>query len=424
MSYQLLTGASGLLGSYLLRDNLLNGQDMAVLVRPTPRQSANERVEAMLAQWEKQLRCKMPRPHVLSGDLHHPNLDLNEADLRWIRRNCESIIHNAASLSFIGPNRRGEPWRTNVDGTRYILDLCQECGISNVHYISTAYVCGQRSGRILETELDVGQDLGNDYERSKVQAEKEVMQADLKNPATIYRPSIIVGDSHTGYTSTFHGFFAFVRLAHTLASQILRGTTQAQLLLKAFHMKAQDCKNLVPVDWVSAVITHILGRREHHGRTYHLTAHQPTPMADLSRAIHDAVQRYSPFALVAAGANDASWFEETYRQQAEIYRSYWRDDPQFDNTHTQKAAPHLPCPTVDYQRLMCMARFAIQTRFGKGRNRLPLLNWVLGNTVRRFIQPQINAQLHLASRAQTPKSMASCDREGASHETITPPRAL
>jgi hypothetical protein len=52
-------------------------------------------------------------------------------------------------------------------------------------------------------------------------------------------------------------------------------------------------------------------------------------------------------------------------QQAEIYRSYWRDDPQFDRTHTNAAAGHLPCPPVDHDMLLRMARFAIGTNFGR-----------------------------------------------------------
>ena len=59
---------------------------------------------------------------------------------------------------------------------------------------------------MLETELDVGQTPGNDYEHSKIEAERLVRAADWLDPPTIYRPSIIVGDSRTGYTATFHGF--------------------------------------------------------------------------------------------------------------------------------------------------------------------------------------------------------------------------
>jgi thioester reductase-like protein len=366
MTYSLLTGASGLLGSYLLRDCLLAGHHMAVLVRPTETQSARERIDGALARWEEQTGRVLPRPMVFEGDLCGPDLNLAESDLRWIANHCHTVIHSAASLTFFGWDRRSEPWLTNVEGTRRVLDLCGRCGVRNFHYVSTAYVCGLRKGPILETELDLGQRTGNDYERSKLEAERLVRGAALPRPPTIYRPSIIIGDSQTGCTSAFHGFYAMVKLAHTLASQVSLRSATAKMVLRAIKLKGHDRKDCVPVDWVSAVITHLLGRPEHHGKTYHLTATEPTPVSLWSRVIQDAVERYSPLADPSdAPRRDAKWFRETFVSQSQIYRSYWKDDPLFNRTHTDAAAAQLPCPTVDYDMLLRMARFAICTDFGR-----------------------------------------------------------
>ena len=366
MTYTLQTGASGLLGSYLLRDCLLAGRHIAVLVRPTRTESARQRVDASLTRWEEQTGQILPRPVVLEGDLCRPDLGLTASDITWISRHCRAVIHNAASLTFFGQGYQKEPWLTNVEGARRLLDLCGRCGIRQLHHVSTAYVCGLREGRILETELAVGQETGNDYERSKLEAEKLVRSAHLAEPPTIYRPSIIIGDSQTGYTSTFHGFYAMVRLAHTLAGRVVPGSIAAGQVLEAFHLDGHERKDLVPVDWVSAAIVHLVGRPEHHGRTYHLTAPEPTPVAVWGRAIQDAVERYSPLADPFDPANcDAKWFEETFRRQVEIYRAYWRDDPQFDRTNTVVATAHLPCPTVNYELLTRMAAVAIQTNFGR-----------------------------------------------------------
>ncbi|MGE5293767.1 MAG: SDR family oxidoreductase [Solirubrobacterales bacterium] len=366
MTYCLLTGATGLLGGYLLRDCLRAGYRMAVLVRPSGNESARERIDASLTRWENSIGRILPRPAILEGDLCQPDLGLTASDRRWLRGHCRAALHNAAKLTFYGEDRRKEPWLSNVEGTRHILELCRQCDIRQFHHVSTAYVCGLREGRILETELDVGQKMGNDYERSKVQAEQLVRAADLGYPPTIYRPSIIVGDSQTGYTSTFHGFYAMVRLAHTMAGQVTLGSITARLLIEAFGVNEHDRKNYVPVDWVSTVITHLLGQPAHHGRTYHLTAAEPTPVAVWSQAIQEAVERYSTLADPSDPTiRDARWFMKVFEEQAQVYRAYWRDDPQFDRTNTIAAAPHLPCPTVDYDMLVTMARFAIRSRFGK-----------------------------------------------------------
>ena len=109
-----------------------------------------------------------------------------------------------------------------------MLELCRDLGIRQFHHVSTAYVCGLRSDRCREAELDVGQIFGNDYERSKLEAETMVRQAAYLDRPTIFRPAIIVGDSESGYTSTFHGFYALLKLAHTLARWIARGSTSAK----------------------------------------------------------------------------------------------------------------------------------------------------------------------------------------------------
>jgi thioester reductase-like protein len=372
---------------------------MAVLVRPAGTEAATQRIDALLARWENETGHALPRPVVFEGDLCRTDLGLSTSDQQWLRRHCRAVVHSAAKLTFYGTDRRREPWLSNVEGTQQVLELCRRCGIRQFHYVSTAYVCGLREGRILETELDVGQEMGNDYERSKVQAEQLVRSADLGYPPTIYRPSILIGDSQTGYTSTFHGFYAMVHLVHTLASQVVRGSITPTLLLETLGLEGHERKNYVPVDWVSTIITHLLSRPSHHGRTYHLTAGESTPLAVSSQVIQDAVEKYSPLADPADLTNrDAAWFVEMFRGQAEIYRAYWRDDPQFDRTHTVAAAAHLPCPSVDYKMLMHMARFAIQTNFGRRCPRCKPPN----RDIRRHMQRLLSARDLPAAEGRQP----------------------
>lgn len=61
-------------------------------------------------------------------------------------------------------------------------------------YFSTAYVSGNRTGLIRETELQMGQQFKNHYEETKYKA--EVLVQELKDvPYTIIRPGITVGNS-------------------------------------------------------------------------------------------------------------------------------------------------------------------------------------------------------------------------------------
>ena len=362
----LLTGATGLLGSYLVRDLLLDGQPLAVIVRRSRKQDPVARVEGVLRHWESTTGQILPRPVVLEGDLTLPKCGLNSDACQWVERHCGSLLNNAASLSFRGTDRTAEPWLTNVGGTEHVLELARATGLRHLHHVSTAYVSGLRTGTGLETDLDVGQTFGNDYERSKVEAEQMVRSASHLETATVYRPSIIVGDSTTGYTSTYHGLYAGLRLGHTLLTRVRIGSTSGPALLHLLGVDPTDHKNFVPVDWVSRVISATVRNSAARGHTLHLSHPQPLSMLTVGTLIQEAVERYSQ----AAAADDPdlcdeNWFADNLRTQLDVYQSYFRNDPTFDTTNTQTFAGHLPCPTLDMPSLLRMAKVAIETDFGR-----------------------------------------------------------
>ena len=70
MSYHLLTGATGLLGNYLLRDLLLAGVPVAVIARSDRRQTARQRIEAAMCRWEVDLGRPLTRPVIIFGRGH------------------------------------------------------------------------------------------------------------------------------------------------------------------------------------------------------------------------------------------------------------------------------------------------------------------------------------------------------------------
>ena len=361
-----VTGGTGLLGSYLVRDLLLAGRNLALIVRRDRKRSASTRVEALIRHWEETLGMSLPRPVVIEGDLSMPLCGISEEDRHWMHWNCSDLLNNAASLSFRGSDRTADPWLTNVTGTENILALAKATGIEHFHHVSTAYVCGLRSGTVLEDELDVGQAFGNDYETSKADAEKMVRSADHLASATVYRPSIIVGDSQTGYTSTYHGFFAGLRLGHTLLTRVVKGSTSGSALLSLLGVNLADHKNFVPVDWVSEVITHAVQSPAARGRTLHLTHPDPLSMLIVGKVIQDAVETFSVGATPDdPDLCDEQWFADNLRTQLDVYQSYFRNDPRFDRRNTEAVSGHIACPALDTATMMRMSQFAIETDFGR-----------------------------------------------------------
>lgn len=366
--YTFLTGGTGLLGGYVIRDLLRHGVKLAVLVRPSRKATAEKRINNILSHFDREnggreTGEKLSRPVVIEGDL--TDSAWRAKSQNWIAENCQSVIHCAASLTFYG-SRDADPWTTNILGTQQVLDLCKESNIRHLHHFSTAYVAGDYRGEFTEEMFDVGQTLCNDYEKSKFEAERMVREADFLDSLTIYRPSIVVGDSQTFYTSAYNGYYAILKLAHTLVNRLMLGETSGRRLLSALGMNGSERKNFVPVDWVIAVFTHIFTHQELHGKTYHLTNSSPTPITEMVDTIQDAVETYSKLAQ----QNDAQhtsedWFQQNYAEQGAIFQGYFNDDPAFVSQNTPTVAPHLPCPRVDHAALLAMSHFAITHNFGK-----------------------------------------------------------
>ena len=362
--YHLLTGATGLLGGYLIRDLLLSGHRLAVLARPSRKESARERIETILLGHEQRTGKVLPRPVVIEGDLTDDSWHAGQLD--WLSRHCQSLIHCGASLVFY-EDVNGEPWKTNIQGTRHILDLCRATGIRTLHHFSTAYVAGSYRDPFYENMLDVKQELRNDYEKSKFESEQMVRNADYINSLTVYRPSIVVGDSVSAYTSAYHGYYAVLKLAHTLVNRLKLGETSGRRLLLSLGMTGNEYKNFVPVDWVSAVVTHIFTHSELHGKTYHLTNPSPTSILEMVDTIQEVVEHYSD---LVTGETDTQhknedWFKANYAESITTYRDYLNDDPHFISGNTISAAPHFLCPKVDSKMLHKMGHFAIKNQFGK-----------------------------------------------------------
>jgi thioester reductase-like protein len=366
MGYTLLTGATGLLGRYLMRDLMDDGAKLAVLVRPSRKKNPRVRIEAAMRSWEEQLGRSLPRPVVLDGDINQPDFGLPADQIKWAAENCDALLHNAASLAFVTTGRDAEPYRSNVDGVKNVIEFCRQASIEKFFQVSTAYIAGKRSGRCFETELNVGQEFSNCYEESKLEAEELVRAAGFDS-LTVFRPGIIVGDSQTGMTTTFHNFYASLQLAHTLVAQMGQfdetGFSNAKIV--KFNLDGSERKNLVPVDWVSAVMSWIIMRPELHGQTYHLTPRVPITVRLMRDVIEAAVGIYG-VEFYGSGnrrSEDRHEAEDLFFEHMQVYSSYWRDDPEYDSTNTQKAAPHLPCPHIDRALLLSMAKAAINQRF-------------------------------------------------------------
>ena len=74
-----------------MRDLLLKGHKLAVLVRPTKQETIRDRIETILQMWEEELGHRLPRPVLLAGDVSQPNLGLTPKQTRWAKDYLDQI---------------------------------------------------------------------------------------------------------------------------------------------------------------------------------------------------------------------------------------------------------------------------------------------------------------------------------------------
>src|SRR5439155_23621126 len=112
--------------------------------------------------------------------------------------------------------------------------------------VSTAYVAGAHVGRFGERDLVVGQRFRNPYERSKFEAELLVQAHSDTLPVQVLRPSIVVGDSRSGWTSSFNVLYSPLRAFASGAYPAIPARRSAPV-------------DVVPVDYVAEAILALAG---------------------------------------------------------------------------------------------------------------------------------------------------------------------
>jgi thioester reductase-like protein len=198
----LLTGATGYLGSYLLRELLAGGhRHVSVLVRGADDRSARARLGKVLCHYFGQGEGVALRQHphltVLAADLRRDDLGLAPQALDHLGNSVRAVFHCAANVKHFG--RYEEFHADNVAATARLLKLAAQRASdpADFHLVSTLSVCGKapETGFRLFTEYDAVPETldGNYYVRSKQEAERLVVAAreNLAN-ACIHRVGNVV----------------------------------------------------------------------------------------------------------------------------------------------------------------------------------------------------------------------------------------
>ncbi|HWU06629.1 MAG TPA: amino acid adenylation domain-containing protein [Streptomyces sp.] len=340
----LLTGASGFLGAFLLRDLIeTTGGPVDCLVRAGDEQRGAHRLRANLEHyrlWHPRY-ADLIRP--VPGDLAAPGLGLSPEDRAALVRRLGPVVHNGARVNFAAGY--GDLRAPNVAGTEELLRLLADSASPGMHYVSTTSVYAPVPGSdpltVTEsTPTGPASGLPDGYAQSKWVAEQLVGLARERGlPVSVHRPGRISGDTTTGACQE-----------RDLLWQLIKGCLQAGAVPDLPH----GSTDWVPVDHVSAAVVALVLSGPAGGETYHHT-NPDAPGLDrvfeaAARLGHElrAVPAAHWQARVAAQPDNAAQLflgdEGQPRHEATDHRS-------FDSSRTAKEAAalgvHLPPLTDD-----------------------------------------------------------------------------
>ena len=258
-----ITGSTGYLGAHVAANLLTgSGDSLNLLVR------AKDPREAEIRLWNAlQIHLDFERFHeflrtrvaIFRGDLTNSHFGLSEEDYGRLSKTTDSIIHCAASL-----NRRSEKTCLNVNlrGTLEVIQLARRAqadhGLRRFSHVSTVAVAGHRQNEVVAEDdaVDWNRSDYDPYARTKKFSELMLRELLPDVPFTIFRPSIILGDSRHGETTQFDMVRAFVFLAQ----------------LPVLPFRPEDRLDIVNVDFVANSIATLHQKAKPAYDTYHLSS--------------------------------------------------------------------------------------------------------------------------------------------------------
>ncbi len=263
-----VTGATGFIGRRLV-ERLLDKRQGKVYV--LVRENSLGRLDDLTERWGAVAgAAAVKRIQPVVGDLRRPLLGVEQELVTELRGKIAHFFHLAAVYDMTAPAERNTA--VNVGGTTHAVELARALEVERLHHVSSIAVAGAYKGLFEEEMFDEGQKLPSPYHRTKFEAERIVREQPYV-PWRVYRPAVVVGDSHTGEMDKIDGPYYFFK-----AIQRTRQVIPEWVPLLGVDLGRT---NVVPVDWVAGALDHIAHEPDLDGRAFHLTDPRPQRVDDL-----------------------------------------------------------------------------------------------------------------------------------------------
>lgn len=347
-----LTGTTGFLGGKLLT-NLLQTTDhkLYVLVRDM------EKAKKLIASLPNDAPNRI---HLLRGDITQPNCGLSTIDIKNLTGKVDIFYHLAALVKF-DEELRDELFAINYNGTKHALELAKQLAVSKFFYISTAYTVGKHNYGVEKLyPLDAAGH--NPYEDSKVKSEHLAFSYADDFDVSIFRPSIIVGDSETGEADSEFTLYGFMRALDVFKRRVSRTTNDSNMIYRVVGSK-DSTSNLVPVNYVADILA-LAESKAQPNTIYNITNPKPATNFDILTLIKNALD-FDKLEIIEDAEQDVlTPDEQRLNGMIAVFNAYLSRSFDFDDHNTQQlihdtAISHLDL-SEDTLKMIINAYFDVQ----------------------------------------------------------------
>jgi thioester reductase-like protein len=209
-------------------------------------------------------RAERERIVVLEGDAAAMDLGLSGKEYRELAAHV-GRVHHMAQVTYSGVGREMAE-SVNIGSARELVEFSRVCArLSCIVMHSSASVSGNRTGLVLEDELNAGQAFRTPVEETLARAERLARMTMKQLPIAVVRPTQIVGDCRTGEVDRFDGPYLLILL-------IVSSPQDFPVLLPT---RGDAPMHLVPIDYVVQAARYIGKHSDAPGHTFHLADPRP-----------------------------------------------------------------------------------------------------------------------------------------------------
>ncbi|MGL4820539.1 MAG: SDR family NAD(P)-dependent oxidoreductase [Bacilli bacterium] len=339
----IITGATGFVGSRLLKRFIAGGHELIVIARNT------SKAETLLLALTREERKRI---HLVEGDVTSKDLGVaRNALARYIGR-IDAFYHLASRVKY-NRDLTDDVYEINVQGTIHALELAEKLRVKQFFYVSSASAVGERR-EAREQLYPVNQKFNNPYEQSLVLAEQAVMSYYGKLDVAIFRPSIIV-DYDTGLSP--FPIRAFTNAIETFKQRVSKIGTPDEVYRMIGH--PSGALNIVPLETVISVLD-VAPYFVQSGKIYHLVHSEPCTMERWMAQVRTclAFPNLTISTMADIYCNELHSRERQLNEMIGLYRPYLTMSKMYENENMNTLTYAMdivfpPCTDDVLERIIC-----------------------------------------------------------------------